>query len=832
MTRGAATSIAGTTGTLAQVLAALVLQLGLLVAPVEVEVVRADDTADIETRRTAAEDGDTTRVPIVVAGATWGEIVARAPSPAAWSGASEEHLRRYGAILADAVESFESRDALAPMLAQQAALREIATLVARGAPQDRLFDAIAEATSDVLGLRAISLVSYQADGDVFTHVAATALGQETLPVGATWNSEDSMICAEMLRTGRPARIDDASGSPGRIAQIHRAAGRSQVVGAPIVVDGEPWGFIVAYCNVGEVIPDDSEIRLVDFTQLLATAISNSTARDGLHRLADSQSALRRVATLVAQDAQPRTVFVAVAEEAARTLGVGAVSLIRWDPATRLFTKIYGTHGERAAVPDGGSWPLEDGPEGALILETGGPVRIDDWSLLPGPVARRHRDDGFGQTVAAPIYLEGSLWGHIAAFGEAGEVLPPGSERRLADFTQLMASAIANAEAREALRNLAREQGAALRRVATLVAANVDPTTIFSAVAAEAGRALLVDVVLVGRCRDDGSMTMVGSIGLDLGNERDKGASLEQCAMAVCSLVKSNHGSARIDDWSTATVLAAPAGAAEAAGIRSGVGAPIIDQDQMWGVIVVLSDGLLPEDAETRLTDFTHLVSSSLANVKVRNDLIASRARVVAASDETRRRIERNLHDGVQQRLIAIGLGLRTLQLEDAMSPPLQQALEDVSTDIEGVLDEIRVFSQGLHPALLSRAGLGPSLRTLARRSPIAVVPAFGDVPRLPEAVESAIYYTVSEALANASKHSQASRIDLSVEVAKLQVRTVVADDGIGGAHIGAGSGLIGLVDRAEALGGSLTLTSPTGHGTRIELCVPRLPTPASLTRHT
>ena len=826
MTRGATTPLAGTTGTLAQVLAALVMQLGLLVAPVEVEIARADDSADTEARRPSAANVVPARVPILVAGAIWGEIVARPPTPDAWTEDCESHVRRFSGIVAAAVESFESHDTLTPMLAQQAALRRIATLVATGAQPDRLFDAIAEETSAVLGLSAISLVSYQADGDVFTHVAATAMGQETLPIGATWNSADSMICAQMLQTGRPARINDATDAPGLIAQLHRAAGRSQVVGAPIVVDGEPWGFIVGYCNLGEVIPDDSEIRLTDFTQLLATAISNSTARDGLRRLAESQSALRRVATLVAQDAEPRTVFVAVAEEAARTLGVGAVSLIRWNSTTRLYTKIYGTHGERAAVPDGGSWPVEDCPEGALILETGGAVRVDDWSVAPGPVAARHRADGFGQAVAAPIFLEGALWGHIAAFGEADDVLPAGSEKRLADFTQLMASAIANAEARETLRNLAREQGAALRRVATLVAANVEPATIFSAVAAEAARALHVETVVVGRCREDGGLEMVGLFGFDEGNEQGRAQSLEQCAVAVCSLVESRHGSARIDNWSVDSALRK---AAEAHGIRSGVGAPILDQDQMWGLIVVLSTSSLPEDAETRLTDFTHLVSSSLANVKVRNDLIASRARVVAASDDTRRRIERNLHDGVQQRLIGISLGLRTLQVEGGLSPDLQIAVENVSTDIDSVLEEVRIFSQGLHPALLSRAGLGPSLRTLARRSPIAVVSHFDDVPRLHETLESTIYYTVSEALANASKHSQANRIDLSVQVASTEVVTAIEDNGIGGALIGEGSGLIGLVDRAEALGGRLSLTSPTGHGTRIELCVPRRPTPASHT---
>ena len=159
----------------------------------------------------------------------------------------------------------------------------------------------------------------------------------------------------------------------------------------------------------------------------------------------------------------------------------------------------------------------------------------------------------------------------------------------------------------------------------------------------------------------------GSLGVDPSDEQ----TTARCGLVVSSLVKARHGSARIDDWSQTSALRA----ATTWGIRSGVGAPILDQDQMWGIIVVLSADLLPDDAETRLIDFTHLVSSSLANVKVRNDLIASRARVVAASDDTRRRIERNLHDGVQQRLIAIGLGLRKLQLDGGLSTDLQGALE-------------------------------------------------------------------------------------------------------------------------------------------------------------
>ena len=507
MNRDATPPYAGTTGTLAQVLTALVMRLGLLVAPAEVEITRGEPLPLREKRGSRADA--VRRVPILIRGAHWGEILARPQPDSALTAEQEEHLRRFTDVLSDTIASFETRETMTPMLAQQAALRRIATLVATGAPQDQLFDAIAEATSSVLGMGSISLVSHRAEGDLFTHVAATAEGQRILPIGATWTSADSTLGAQMLRTGRPARINSTADDPGRMAQMIHHAGMNQVIGAPIIVDRQPWGFVVAYYTAEtEAWPDDSENRLVDFTQLMATAISNASARDGLRTLAESQGALGRVATLVAQDAAPRDVFIAVAEEAARTLGVGAVSMIRWDPTTRLFTKIYGTHGERAAVPDGGSWPVEDAPEGALILATRGPVRIDDWSALPGPVAARHRADGFGQAVAAPIVLDGTLWGHIAAFGEVGDVLPPGSEQRLDDFTQLMASAIANAEARETLRNLAREQGAALRRVATLVAADVDSTEIFTAVAVEAGRALRVETVLVGRCQDDGGIEIV------------------------------------------------------------------------------------------------------------------------------------------------------------------------------------------------------------------------------------------------------------------------------------------------------------------------------------
>jgi signal transduction histidine kinase len=480
----------------------------------------------------------------------------------------------------------------------------------------------------------------------------------------------------------------------------------------------------------------------------------------------------------------------------------------------MFTKIFGTHGNRSPVPDGTTWPVEECPEGVLAVRTGQPARVDDWTKIPGELAARHRAEGFGQAVAAPIIVDGAIWGHIAAYGEANEILPPGCEMRLADYTHLMASAISNAQARDELRRLAEQQGAALRRVATLVAQQASPSTIFNAVAKEASQALRVPRVDVGRCHAHEPVTLLGSTAEpDLGRNR----TFSRSGQCIAAKVMEAERAARIDDWTMMPTQDAEAAAAE--GFHSVVGAPIHVDGALWGVIALLADEILPDNTETRLTDFTHLVASSISNVHARNNLIASRARIVTASDETRRRIERNLHDGIQQRILTLGLNLRAVQMKFPLRPEVQAMLDEVTRDLENVLDEIRVFSQGLHPALLSRSGLGPSLRELARRSPVTVNLDAARCPRLPEPIETAVYYVISEALANAAKHSQASEISVTV-VSDGAVRATVADNGVGGAALDSGSGLIGLVDRVEALGGRFALNSPVGRGTTISIELP------------
>jgi signal transduction histidine kinase len=225
----------------------------------------------------------------------------------------------------------------------------------------------------------------------------------------------------------------------------------------------------------------------------------------------------------------------------------------------------------------------------------------------------------------------------------------------------------------------------------------------------------------------------------------------------------------------------------------------------------------PEGAEHLLASFAELVGAALYNTEAREELIASRARIVAAADEERRRIERNLHDGAQQRLVSLTLELRTAQ---AKAPDEVHArLEHVIGGLNEVLDDIREISHGLHPAILTRAGLGPALRALARGSAIPVDMTVEVEERLPEAVEIAVYYAVSEALTNAVKHAHATGAEVHVECRDGELTARVSDDGVGGAALHDGGGLIGLRDRVEAADGRLAVDSPPGGGTTLTVAI-------------
>jgi signal transduction histidine kinase len=228
----------------------------------------------------------------------------------------------------------------------------------------------------------------------------------------------------------------------------------------------------------------------------------------------------------------------------------------------------------------------------------------------------------------------------------------------------------------------------------------------------------------------------------------------------------------------------------------------------------------PADAESRVMLFTELVATAIANAENRSELAASRKRLVAASDEARRRIERDLHDGTQQRLVSLALAAHAAAAElPPESSDVREKLTSIATGLGEAVEDLQELSRGIHPAILSDAGLGPALETLALRSPISVELDVRTRERFPEPVEIAAYFTASESLANAAKHAQASRITILLACENERLRLAVRDDGIGGADPGRGSGLVGLRDRVEALGGTLTIESGSD-GTALTAALP------------
>jgi signal transduction histidine kinase len=367
---------------------------------------------------------------------------------------------------------------------------------------------------------------------------------------------------------------------------------------------------------------------------------------------------------------------------------------------------------------------------------------------------------------------------------------------------------------------------ALRRIAALLARSVPAEEIFDAVVDEIRSLMGVEGVGLLRYDTDRKAATGLAVSADADARIDLvGDELSTEGHNVSGLVFRTGRPARIDDYTNAT--GEHVGRYRDAGVRSAVAVPIQLQERVWGLLGVYSmHRPLPSDTEARLVDFAALVASALANVQAWSELEASRVRIISAADEARRRVERDLHDGAQQRIVTVALKAATLAASDAaQAAGLDAAFKSLAADLNEVLEELRTIASGLHPAALSHGGLAPALKTLARRSPI---PVELDV-RLPrgvaQSVEVAAYYVVAESLTNTTKHAEASRIDVTVELRDGRLWVCVRDDGVGGAEPARGSGLVGLKDRIEAFGGTMTLDSPAGKGTTLvaELPLPKQP---------
>jgi len=535
----------------------------------------------------------------------------------------------------------------------------------------------------------------------------------------------------------------------------------------------------------------------------------------LARLAGEQAALRRVATLVAREAPQAEVFSAIAEEIGQLLGTEEIRMLRYEDDSAVVVSCWGKAED--LFPTGSRHQLGGDSAASRVLRTGQPARID-YATTSGPLAESVRSFGVRSALAAPIRVEGRLWGAMTAGTTNDEPLPPDTESRLGQFTELIATAIANAEARAEVERLAEEQ-AALRRVATLVARGVPPAEVLAAVAHEVGSVLGADGTNILRLDPDGATTVVARVGAYPAEFPIGSRWTPEPPLALAAVLRTGRP-ARIDDFRQASDTYADA--VRRLGLRSGVAAPIVVQGHLWGAIAVgTRRGRFPADTEHRMAGFTELIGTAIANADNRAELIASRARLVAASDEARRRFERDLHDGVQQRLVSLALelhGAQAIALRE--DKELIAQLAHVRQGLAGALNDLRELSRGIHPAVLSEGGLRPAVRALARRSAVPVELNLSVDERLADHVEVGAYYVISEALTNAAKHAQASKVEVTARVHDGTLQLRIDDDGVGGADPARGSGLTGLTDRVAALRGTIAIASPPGRGTSLRVELP------------
>jgi signal transduction histidine kinase len=534
--------------------------------------------------------------------------------------------------------------------------------------------------------------------------------------------------------------------------------------------------------------------------------------DELRRLVEEQTALRRVATLVAGGASESELLSAVTSEIGRLFDAHAANTMRWDGGS---IRVLGAwSSDPAAVEQTGKVYTFGGDTiTARVVRSGRPERIDSAADLTTEFAQeRWAELGLQASIGAPIVVDGQVWGVVTTSRTSlDDPFPEGAEVRLGDFAALVAQAIANAEARREVAALAEEQ-AALRRVATLVAAGRPQEEVLAAVTSEAGVHYGADTVHLVRWA--GVLDEVVVVAGWSNGSRP--------ALDPQTRVHPNPGGATLTVLETGfpsrTIEKSPE-----LGERAVIAAPVILNAQLLGALTVqrAAGNPFPAEAEIRLRSFGDLAAQSIANAQAREDMRASRARIVRAGDDAREQLERNLHDGAQQRLVAVSITLRLATTRLPHAPDEAGSLLAAASDeLTRAIDELRELARGIHPAILTERGLGPALEVLASRTPSRVEIENTLDERLPAAVEAAAYYVVAESLTNVAKYAGATLVQVRVGRDGRCTRVEVVDDGAGGADASLGSGLRGLADRVEALDGTFGVESPTGAGTRVWAEIP------------
>jgi signal transduction histidine kinase len=723
-----------------------------------------------------------------------------------------------GAVAARAGRRAEASELGRSELAgEQAALRRVATLVAGGEPPDAVFAAVAKEAGAMLELDGARVIRFVGEDEVLQLEGWTAPGLEPLPVGPR-KLENTSLATEVMRTGQAVRIDDYASVKRVIPGVVERFGIRAGVAAPIYVDGQLWGAMLAWSVRPRLLSEDADGRLADFTELVGMAISNASSREELALLVREQEALRRVATLVARGVSRQRLFATVCEEVGLLLDVDATFMGRYESdETSIGVGGWSLAGEE--LPLGTRARLDGENVTARVFRTGRPARLDDYDEASGEVASITRPLGIRSAVGAPIVVDGRPWGAMVATSVTNDPLPAGTEARIAAFTELVATAISNSEARAEIGRLADEQ-AALRRVATLVARGSPATEVFAVVAREVGELLGAESAWMHRYEDESSATVVATWGPG-GSQLSVGSRFSLEGDSVVALVLRTGRLARFDFDDYSHAAGETGEIARDLGLRSAVGSPIKVGGRLWGAMTaVTSQGEpLPADAGPRIDEFTELVATAIANTEARSELAASRARIVAATDEERRRVVRDLHDGAQQRLVhtvvTLKLARRALETDRDEAPVL---LTEALRHAEEATAELRELAHGILPSVLTQGGLRAGVVALASRMPVPVDVGVS-VQRLPSAVEATAYFIVAESLTNVAKHAHARHAQVTARVTDGALQVQVRDDGVGGARSD-GSGLLGLADRLGVLDGRLRVDSPADGGTLVAAVIP------------
>jgi signal transduction histidine kinase len=541
-----------------------------------------------------------------------------------------------------------------------------------------------------------------------------------------------------------------------------------------------------------------------------------TSERARSELAQEQAALRRVATLVAQAVPPGELFEAATAEAGALLGADLAALVRVEGDYEV--TVVATWAAAGEHPDVGThFPLAEGDLARTVLTTGRPARLDGPDPAGGPIAAAREELGVYSSVACPVLVEGRTWGGLAVHSKHTGMLGDDTEARLHNFAELVATALSNAKARDEVERLAEEQ-AALRRVATLVAEEAPAEKVFAKIAEEVSRLLDTTSAAVVSYESDAGARVVAAWG-EVAPVFPVGTRMDLIGDNVSVRVYRTGRPARIDDLATAE--GPVVSSLRRLGVRSSVGSPVLVEGQLWGVILTGTERAEPlaADAESRIEAFTELAATAISNIEARSALAESRARVVAAMDEERRRVVRDLHDGAQQRLVhtvvTLKLARRALDKDRERAPAL---LAEALGHAEQATAELRELAHGILPAVLTHGGLRAGVRALASRMTLPVdIGVTAD--RLPAAVEATAYFVVAESLTNIAKHAHAEHAAVTAEVEHGTLQLEVRDDGLGGAQPD-GSGLLGLADRVAVLDGSLRVESPPGGGTLIAASIP------------